>query len=105
MPKEVTLLWSRKGPNGYFMICRGCGFEFESRGLKYCYDCYAALGDKEDIRLCGMPALETRAVGSTKRKTCLHCGTDLPTFSNQRKSRAVFCSNRCRMRYTRANPS
>lgn len=102
MPKPV-MLQARKGPNGYFMKCAGCGFEFESRGLKFCYDCYAALGDKEDIRLHGLPSPETKAVGSTQRKTCLQCSGDLPAFSNKRRSKAVFCSERCQVRYRRAH--
>jgi len=90
----------RFGSVGQYVACAGCGLTFESRGLRYCPDCYLALGDKDDIKRYG-PSVAERPV---RRAQCQTCGAPLPMRGGKsgRKSLAIFCSERCRKRAGRA---
>jgi hypothetical protein len=89
---------AKYGPVGQLSNCRGCGLKFESRGLRFCPDCYSALGD---------PAERTAASAaerSVRKQTCRQCGGDLPRYgagARKRMVTAVFCSPVCKARARR----
>jgi hypothetical protein len=86
---------TRFGPVGEITSCRGCGLRFESRGLRYCPDCYVVLGDPVERKT---PSGAGRAV---RKQVCQSCGGDLPAYlADGRKARqtSVFCSAACRLR-------
>jgi hypothetical protein len=89
---------TRFGPVGQFITCAGCGLRFESRGLRYCPDCYAAMGDPVERKAgCG-------AERAVRRQACQGCGGDLPAYSTTgRKARqtTTFCSSACKRRASR----
>src|SRR5580700_10856597 len=68
---------SHFGLSGVFTSCPGCGGKFESRGLRFCPDCYPTLGDKADIKKYGNQSAAGRCV---KRATCPECGGDVPAY-------------------------
>jgi hypothetical protein len=89
----------RFGPVGQFIACAGCGLRFESRGLRYCPDCYLVLGDPVERKT---PSAAARAV---RKQVCQGCGGDLPAYlANGRNARqaTVFCSDACRARAHRS---
>jgi hypothetical protein len=89
---------ARFGPVGQFITCAGCGLRFESRGLRLCPDCYAAMGDPVERKAgCG-------AERAVRRQACQGCGGDLPAYSTTgRKARqtTTFCSSACKRRASR----
>jgi hypothetical protein len=93
---------TRFGPVGQFTTCVGCGLTFESRGLRLCPDCYAAMGDPVERKAgCG-------AERAVRKQVCQGCGGDLPAYSaTGRKVRqsVIFCSPACRLRAHRKNGS
>ena len=86
---------SRSGPVGQFIACRGCGLTFESRGLRYCPDCYQVLGDSVERKILSAAARPVR------KQSCQRCGGDLPTYRPTGKkvqASNLYCSKRCRQR-------
>jgi endogenous inhibitor of DNA gyrase (YacG/DUF329 family) len=80
-----------KSKQGFLIPCRGCGKQFDSKGLRCCStECERIYRERQE-RLAGM--LEAPA---PKRK-CLECGGNIPRWRNGRQVSAAtkFCSNRC----------
>jgi hypothetical protein len=72
----------RKGAVGFWLACRCCGEQFESKGLAYCVDCMK------------VPADERRATPPVAPgRLCEGCGEPIPSA---RRSGLTFCSNACR---------
>lgn len=87
----VPRVHMRKGAVGFYVACRCCGTEFESKGLAYCMRCIE------------LPADERRTIKPTVQgRLCQApgCETFIP-----RKARADtrFCSSACRQRAQRAD--
>jgi hypothetical protein len=70
----------RRGPVGWFITCRYCAREFESRGWAYCPLCM------------DLPAEERRARPVVSDQHCQNCGSGIP---KRRRTDAKYCSNRC----------
>ena len=75
----------RRGPVGWFIQCRACAVEFESKGWAYCPACMA------------LPAEERRDQEPVKRvgRPCARpgCGQHL---SKRARADALYCSPACR---------
>jgi hypothetical protein len=73
----------RRGPVGWFIACRGCAREFESRGWAYCPDCMA------------LPAEERRDQPKPSGRNCERPGCD-QRLSRHARADALYCSSACR---------
>jgi hypothetical protein len=83
----------REGQSGFHIACRGCGGEFESKGLAYCSSCLA------------LPAEDRRAmhpVTTGRRCQAPGCEKFLPRTA---RAGAKYCSKACgeRARYHRSS--
>ena len=85
---------SRFGPTGQYTTCRGCGGRFESRGLKWCPDCYpkAYVKDVRPGDICDDGGISV-AGRCVKEQRCPECGTGVPVHRNDG---TVYCSERCK---------
>jgi len=86
-PGFLTTTPMRKGPNGFFIACRGCGNKFESMGLAYCGTCM------------DLPAEERHALKPPGRP-CAAPGCD-KVMAPSARADAQFCSAACRQRARR----
>jgi hypothetical protein len=73
----------RRGPVGWFIACRGCALEFESKGWAYCPDCMA------------LPAEERRDQPKPSGRNCERPGCD-QRLSRHARADALYCSSACR---------
>jgi hypothetical protein len=80
----------RKGPVGFYVSCKSCGSEFESKGLAYCPACMELPAEERRIakpafigRLCQGPGCEN-------------------FVSRGARADAIYCSKCCRDRAHRA---
>jgi hypothetical protein len=71
------------GPVGWFIACRHCCVEFESRGGTYCATCM------------DLPAEERRSRPPVSDRQCQSCGNGIP---KRRRADAKYCSPRCSKR-------
>ena len=80
----------RRGPVGFYVSCRACGDEFESKGIAYCAACME------------LPAEERRAVkADVHGRLCAAPGCEnfIPRAAHARRR---FCSKACAKRAERA---
>jgi hypothetical protein len=72
----------RPGTAGFWIGCRCCGEQFESKGLAYCGKCRE------------LPAEERHAVpaATTAARTCAACGKPIPY---RRRAGTLYCSPAC----------
>jgi len=96
----------KEGPVGFFIACRMCGGQFESRGLAVCPECYEVCKQQPDF------ADDKRWSSAAGRVTfghriCLWCGSPIETMRNGRKVRSTvtFCSDAHSTAYRRATPA
>src|SRR5215813_10076275 len=73
----------RRGPVGWFIACRGCALEFESKGWAYCPDCMA------------LPAEERRDQPKPSGRNCERPACD-QRLSRHARADALYCSSACR---------
>ena len=79
----------RKGPDGFYISCRGCGSKFESKGMAYCPSCMA------------LPAEERQGMRPPGR-ACAAPGCE-KVIAPSARADAVYCSAACRQRGRRAD--
>jgi hypothetical protein len=85
-PGYLPKVSMRQGSEGFFIHCRACGHEFESKGWAYCGDCMQ------------LPPEERRAMQpSVRGRICQapQCENPVPRRS---RAGARFCSSACRQR-------
>jgi predicted nucleic acid-binding Zn ribbon protein len=79
----------RVGTAGFWIACRCCGLQFESKGLAYCETCKK------------LPAQERTTAtpqGQHTGRMCSECGKAIP---HKKRAGTEFCSNACRNRSAR----
>jgi hypothetical protein len=84
----------RIGRHGFLIECKGCGKEFDSKGLKCCStQCDRTYRQRQEAEAV---MAEVNMDRPDKRK-CQHCGGDIPNWRNGRRvSKAVrFCTPKC----------
>jgi len=93
----------KEGPVGFFIACRMCGGQFESRGLAVCPECYEVCKQQPDF------ADDKRWSSAAGRVTfehriCLWCGSPIETMRNGRKvpTTVKFCGTAHRVAFGRA---
>jgi endogenous inhibitor of DNA gyrase (YacG/DUF329 family) len=91
-PLDIDRFYSLpKAKQGFLIPCRGCGKQFDSKGLRCCStECERIYRERQE-RLALM--LEAPA----PKRTCLECGGAIPRWRSGRQVSAAtkFCSNRC----------
>lgn len=103
-PRAFPELRVRNTATGRKISCAGCGKEFDSKGLRCCsVECERRYN--EGIKNREIMA-EVGAEPAPKRQ-CIECGGRIPMFRKGRRvpSKLQFCSDKCRRRHRRANPS
>jgi hypothetical protein len=80
----------RKGPVGFYISCRACGQEFESKGWAYCEECSK------------IPVDERRAMKpAAQGRLCQAPGCESFVPRNARAD-VIYCSKACRQRAYRS---
>ena len=74
----------RKGPDGFYIACRGCADKFDSKGLAYCPDCM------------DLPAEERHALQPIGR-ACAAAGCD-NVIAPSARADALYCSVACKQK-------
>jgi hypothetical protein len=82
-PGHLVKARMRRGPVGWFIACRACAREFESKGSAYCPDCMA------------LPAEERRDQPKPSGRVCERPTCD-QRLSMHARADARYCSAACR---------
>ena len=93
----------RRGTHGFYIACKHCNKEFESKGLRCCsHDCEKGYRESEANRA----VLKEAGIEPTSRRMCerVGCGRPIPKWKNGRQvsAKVRFCSDLCRKRAARA---
>jgi hypothetical protein len=88
-PGYLPTMRMRKGAVGFYIDCRACGAEFDSKGLAYCATCSA------------LPAEERRAMRPAKARRCEAPGCE-SFVTRTARAGAMYCSEACKQRAYRA---
>jgi hypothetical protein len=89
-PGYLPTMAMRKGEVGFHVFCRGCGAEFESKGMAYCVTCL------------DLPAEERYALKpAVQGRLCQGPGCE-NFIDRKRRANVRFCSERCGNRARRA---
>jgi hypothetical protein len=93
----------RRAGHGFYIACKHCNKEFESKGLRCCsQDCEKAYRESQERRA----VLKEAGIEPTARRMCECPGCDrpIPKWKNGRQvsSKVRFCSDLCRKRSAKA---
>jgi hypothetical protein len=88
----------RRGSEGYYIRCKFCNKEFESKGLRCCSkECERAYLDRQD----NLAIMAEAGIEAAPKKRCAAPGCDaiIPKWKNGRQvsARVTFCSPKCRV--------
>ena len=102
-PEGFKFTPMRRGSEGFYIACKHCNKEFESKGLRCCStDCDKAYRESEERRA----VLKEAGIEPTSRRMCERVGCDrpIPKWKNGRQvsSKVRFCSDLCRKRAAKA---
>jgi hypothetical protein len=92
----------RRGPLGWFIACKGCGCEFESKGWAYCSNtCKRESAERVASRAL---VVEAGIDAPSKRRCECGCGRDVPKWKNgKRVSKATrFFEPACKQKAWKA---
>jgi hypothetical protein len=82
LPAPMPTTPMRMGTVGFWISCRCCGSQFESKGLAFCEKCME------------LPAEERhKAPPFAAKRACANCGKALPY---RKRAGVLFCSKECR---------
>jgi hypothetical protein len=93
----------RRGSEGFYIACKHCNKEFESKGLRCCSpECEKAYRETEARRA----MLKEAGIAPTARRMCAGpaCDRPIPKWKNGRQvsAKVRFCSDLCRKRAAKA---
>jgi hypothetical protein len=102
-PKGFKFTPMRRGSKGFYIACKHCNKEFESKGLRCCsQDCERAYRESQERRA----VMKEAGIEATGRRMCERIGCDrpIPKWKNGRQvsSKVRFCSDLCRKRSAKA---
>jgi hypothetical protein len=102
-PKGFTFTPMRRGSEGFYIACKHCNKEFESKGLRCCsQDCERGYRESQERRT----VLKEAGIEPTSRRMCERVGCDrpIPKWKNGRQvsAKVRFCSDLCRKRSAKA---
>jgi hypothetical protein len=102
-PGSLPRTHMRMGKGGFYVPCRGCRREFESRGWAFCSPTCKTKSHEKSANNAIMAE-----VGMTPptKQTCLNCSKNLPTWINgkRRRKNQLCCSQKCARAHRRSNP-
>jgi hypothetical protein len=87
------------GKNGFRIDCKGCGKNFDSKGLRCCSeDCEREFRRKQELER----ELKTAPFRVAKRK-CIECGRPIKRWQNGRRvsNAQKFCATPCQQKHAR----
>jgi hypothetical protein len=102
-PKGFKFTPMRRGSEGWYIACKNCNKEFESKGLRCCTpECEKAYREKEGRQA----TMKEAGMEPATRRICEGPGCDrpIPKWKNGRRvsSKVRFCSDLCRKRSAKA---
>jgi hypothetical protein len=93
----------RRGTNGFYIACKHCNREFESKGLRCCSrECENGYREAQERRA----VMKEAGIEPISRRMCKYLGCDrpIPKWRNGRQvsAKVRFCSDLCRKRSAKA---
>jgi hypothetical protein len=87
----------RRGSEGYYIRCKGCNKEFESKGLRYCSkECGTAYRERQQ----NLATLAEAGIEPETKRQCETCGVTIPKWRNGRRvsKKTRYCSAKCKQK-------